>query len=224
MTPRHRRFVEEYLVDLNASQAALRAGYSPRGHKQIGSQLMQRPDVQQAVEAALEARGRSMRITATRVLLELARVAFADPTRIAEWGPQGLTLKAHDTLTPDDKAAIQEIVTFPDGGPTRIRLHDKQRALALLARHLGLLNERTAGIVDGARRGEEIVAAAAKAREKIREYAARFERERQQELLENASALAAVGREDEEAEEDFPADDIAAAPDRSWRLRTGDGT
>ena len=209
MTPRHRRFVEEYLVDLNASQAALRAGYTEKSCRNKGCQLLKRPEVKEAVEAALEARGRSMRITTGRVLLELARVAFADPTRIAEWGPQGLTLKAHETLTPDDKAAIQEIVAFPDGGPTRIRLHDKLRALALLARHLGLLNERTAGVVDGARRAEELVAAAAKARALIRERIARMLPAEHEADLENSRALASIGATEPDDGED---PDETAAP------------
>ena len=193
MTPRHRRFVEEYLVDLNASQAALRAGYSERCSASVGSQLLKKPEVKEAVETALEARGRSMRVTSARVLLELARIAFADPTRIAEWGPKGLTLRPHDTLTPDDKATIQEIVAFPDGGPTRVRLHDKLRALALLARHMGLLNERTAAIVDGERRGQEITAAAARARAFIYERLARSEQQRQAREVEKSRALATIG-------------------------------
>ena len=105
-----------------------------------------------------------MRVTSARVLLELARIAFADPTRIAEWGPAGLTLKPHDTLAPDDKATIQEIVAFPAGGPTRVRFHNKQRALELLARHLGLLGDHAA-VVDGARRAEEMTAATRNVRE-----------------------------------------------------------
>ena len=218
MTPRHRRFIEEYLVDLNASQAARRVGYTEKSCRNMGSQLLKRPDVKAAVEAALEERGRSMRVTSARVLLELARVAFADPTRIAEWGPAGLTLRPHDTLSPDDRAAIQEIVAFPDGGPTRIRLHDKQRALALLARHLGLLNERTAGVINGERRGKEIVAAAARARKFILERIARAEQQQRHDELENASALATIGRREDEnggreaAEDDLLAEATAVPP------------
>ncbi len=187
MSPRHQRFVEEYLVDLNASQAALRAGYSPRVHCQIGCQLLRRPDVAAAVKAAIDERGRSLRVTSARVLLELARVAFAEPTRIAEWGPAGLKLKPHDTLADDDKAAIQEIVAFPEGGPTRVRLHSKLRALELLARHLGLLGERGAG-AERARTGEEIVASAKRARELIME---RVQRLREAKERSNSRALAA---------------------------------
>ncbi len=208
MTPRHQRFVEEYLVDLNASQAALRAGYSARVHKQIGWRLLHRPDVKAAVDAAIDERSRSMRATSARVLLELARVAFADPTRIAEWGPAGLTLKPHDTLLPDDKAAIQEIVAFPEGGPTRVRLHSKLRALELLARHLGLLDERGAG-ADAARTGEEIVAAAKRAREMIIERVRRMREENQaltSPALSRGSDAANAGAEDDAADGDTARD------------------
>jgi phage terminase small subunit len=210
MSPRHQRFVEEYLVDLNASQAALRAGYSSRVHRQIGCQLLQRPEVAAAVKAGIDERGRSLRVTSTRVLLELARVAFAEPTRIAEWGPAGLKLKPHDTLLPDDKAAIQEIVAFPEGGPTRVRLHSKLRALELLARHLGLL-DRGAG-ADGARTGEEIAASAKRAREMIME---RVQRLRDAKEWSDSRALAGdgtaeAGAEAEEADGDAERDVTAA--------------
>jgi phage terminase small subunit len=207
MSPRHQRFIEEYLVDLNASQAALRAGYSPRVHRQIGCRLLQRPDVAAAVKAAIDERGRSLRVTSTRVLLELARVAFAEPTRIAEWGPAGLKLRPHDTLLPDDKAAIQEIVAFPEGGPTRVRLHSKLRALELLARHLGLLNGRGADTT-----GLDIAASAKRARELIMERLGRLRAAQTVEAAPESIDAETEGAEDSET--DTPIDserDVTAA-------------
>jgi phage terminase small subunit len=144
MTPRQQRFVEEYVVDLNAHQAALRAGYARHSARQTVTRLLQRPEVANAIRAATAARTERTRITADRVLLELARIAFAEIGRLADWGPEGMTLKPRQDVAEDDAAAIAEIAAGKDGGPTRLKLHDKQRALDGLARHLGLYG-RTAG-------------------------------------------------------------------------------
>jgi phage terminase small subunit len=166
MTPRQQRFVEEYLVDMNAHQAALRAGFSPRSARQIVTKLLRRPEVADAIRAATDARAERLRITADRVLPELARIAFAEIGRLAEWGPDGVTLKPRREITPDDAAAIAEIATGKDGAPTRLKLHDKQRALDGLARHLGLYG-RTAGVA--AASPEARLAAAKRAREILAE-------------------------------------------------------
>src|SRR5579883_2368011 len=80
MNPRQQRFVEEYLVDLNGYRAAVRAGYEEKWARHIASRLLRRPEIAQVVEKAKEERRERMRITADRVLAELARIAFADVT------------------------------------------------------------------------------------------------------------------------------------------------
>ena len=59
MTPKQQAFVSEYLIDLNATQAAIRAGYSPKTAEQLGYQLLQHPSVRAAVDEALEKIGRA---------------------------------------------------------------------------------------------------------------------------------------------------------------------
>ncbi len=137
MTPRQQRFVEEYLLDLNAHQAALRAGYSPRTARQIATQLLRKPAIAEAIRQAMAARAERMRVSADRVIQELARVAFADIGRFLE--ADGVTLKNLDRIPADDRAAVQEVATAgKTGAVLRLRLHDKLRALDGLARHLGL--------------------------------------------------------------------------------------
>lgn len=137
MTPRQQRFVEEYLLDLNAHQAALRAGYSPRSARQIAAQLLRKPEIAEAIGQAMAARAERMRVSADRVIQELARVAFADIGRFLE--ADGVTLKKLDRIAADDRAAVQEVATAgKTGAVLRLRLHDKLRALDGLARHLGL--------------------------------------------------------------------------------------
>ena len=76
MTPKQQRFVEEYLVDLNATQAAIRAGYSKKTAEQQGHQLLKKTSVQQAVSAAQQTRSEATGITADRVVTELAKVGL----------------------------------------------------------------------------------------------------------------------------------------------------
>ena len=85
MTPRQQRFVEQYLVDLNAKRAALDAGYSPKTAEQQGYQLLQKPSVQAAIAAAQADRSKRTGITAEAVLQELWSIATADPNALIEW-------------------------------------------------------------------------------------------------------------------------------------------
>ncbi|WP_290497940.1 terminase small subunit [Hyphomonas sp. UBA4494] len=73
MTPKQLTFVQEYLVDLNATQAAIRAGYSPDTAKMQGSRLLTKDDVQAAIAEAQEQRREKLEITADRVVQEYAR-------------------------------------------------------------------------------------------------------------------------------------------------------
>jgi phage terminase small subunit len=75
---KQRRFVEEYIIDLNQTKAAIRAGYSERTAYSIGNELLNKPEVRMAVEKAQEARAKRTAITADRVLIEIAELAFGD--------------------------------------------------------------------------------------------------------------------------------------------------
>ena len=81
LTPKQERFVTEYLVDLNATQAAVRAGYSAKTAHAIGPKLTTKPSIQAAIETAKAERSTRVHITQDRVLQELARIAFADPRK-----------------------------------------------------------------------------------------------------------------------------------------------
>jgi phage terminase small subunit len=141
LTPKQQAFIDEYLVDLNARQAAVRAGY--KGGPGMGSQhfLVRNPKIAEAIRTALDERAERLKITAERVLLELARVAFSDIGRIGTWDDTGFAIAPSAKLAANDRAAISEITTFKnrDGATaTRVKLHDKQRALKILALHLRL--------------------------------------------------------------------------------------
>ncbi len=140
LTPREKRFVAEYAIDLNARAAARRAGYSESYAK--AAKLMSRPDIQAAVAEHQAPLLERAEVTAERVLREVVRIAFADPRKLVH--PDGTPRKLQEL--DDDTAATIASMQFwekADGRRLlRIRLHDKIAALILLARHLGLLRDR----------------------------------------------------------------------------------
>src|SRR5260221_14309991 len=110
MTLRQRRFVTEYVVDFNATQAAIRAGYAAKGAAHQAWQLLNwRPNIAEAVREGMKARETRTLITADKALQEIARVAFPHIRRLLETGPTGsLPPKAIGTLSQADAAAIAE--------------------------------------------------------------------------------------------------------------------
>lgn len=144
LTPRQRLFVQEYLIDLNASQAALRAGYSINNAHKIGSQLLENPRIKQAVKLAMYEREQRTKVTQDRVIEELAKIAFINPTDVVNSYDASL----HNGAAREDTAAISSIRVkkFPSregfGVEREIKLHDKIRALDLLGKHLGLFNDK----------------------------------------------------------------------------------
>ncbi len=140
MTPRQRRFVEEYLIDLNASAASVRAGYSKRSASDNGWRVLRHPAVAAAVEKAQAARAERTRVTADKVVKELAKVAFGDPRRLFSWGPDGVILRESSELSEAEAALVSEISETRNaaGGSRRIKLRCKLTALTALGKHLGL--------------------------------------------------------------------------------------
>src|SRR3954447_19481227 len=144
LNDRQARFVAEYLVDLNATRAAIRAGYSARTAYSAGERLLRNVEVGAAIAEAQAARSRRTEVTADRVVLELARVAFGDPRRVMSWGPGGVRLRPSAELADEEAAIVAEVgeTTTKEGGSLRVKTVDKLGALRLLGQHLGLFLER----------------------------------------------------------------------------------
>jgi phage terminase small subunit len=139
LTDRQQCFVKEYLVDLNARAAAVRAGYAAQSAYVVGPRLRKMPQVRAAIDAAMAARSQRLDITQDNVLSELARIAFADIRDFVSWDADGVHLLPSAKLDSDQTACIAEIVenAGKKGLGLRIKLHGKPQALAALARHLG---------------------------------------------------------------------------------------
>jgi phage terminase small subunit len=148
LTLKQLRFVEEFVVDLNGKQAAIRAGYSPKTAEVQASRLLSNAKVDAAVKQAMQARSRRTGITADLVLIELAELAFSNVFDFIEVQRDGSVHLNLSRVTRDRAAAVLDVVvTAPaegsaEGEPkvkvTQITLADKLKALEMLARHLGM--------------------------------------------------------------------------------------
>lgn len=140
MTKKQQRFVEEYLIDLNATQAAIRAGYKPDNAQQMGSENLSKPVISAAIAKAMAERSKRTGINQDRVLHELARIGFAKITDIID--PD--TAKILPDASEDDLACIQSIKIKPGefGTEREVKLYDKKSALVDLGKHLGLFKDR----------------------------------------------------------------------------------
>ena len=141
LNEKQKRFVSEYIIDLNAKQAAIRAGYSPKGAEPQASRLLSNAKIQVEIAKAMEDRGKRTGITQDRVLAELSAIAFAKATDYVEVDDDGsVKIKPTVELTEEQKKAIASIKEGANG--IEIKLTDKTKALEMLSRHLGLFNDK----------------------------------------------------------------------------------
>jgi phage terminase small subunit len=155
LTARQQRFVDEYLIDLNATQAAIRAGYSPKTARSISNENLTKPDIQAAIEKGMQARSGRVEITQDMVLRELAKIGFSDIRKVVRWGEtmvrmvdgeeeqaedmvpyHGLALIDSTEIDDNTAGAIAEVSQGRDG--LKVKLHDKKGALVDIGRHLGM--------------------------------------------------------------------------------------
>jgi phage terminase small subunit len=142
LTLRQERFVHEYLIDGNGTQAAIRAGLPAREPARAATHMLRNREVAQAIQRERAAAAARLGITADRVKNELAAIAFASIADVADWGPAGVELKDKDTVSPHDRAAIAELsssrVEKSGAVKAHVKMHSKQQALDALAKHLGI--------------------------------------------------------------------------------------
>jgi phage terminase small subunit len=143
MNDRQRKFLVEYLKDFDATNAAIRAGYTKTSAYANSYKLLRRPDIAAAVEAALAERAKRIGATADRVIEEYARIAFADIRRLFDWDEDGRNLRVKRGLGADEAATIRDVEKSADG-TVRLRLYDKKASLDALAKHLGLFHPNAA--------------------------------------------------------------------------------
>lgn len=148
LNPKQQRFVAEYLVNLNATQAAIRAGYSAKTAKAQGSRLLTHVDVAAAVAAGTGKQLAKAELTADMVKDRLRMLAFQDVRKLFD--AQGNLKPLHEL--DDDAAAmvaglevVKKNVAAGDGVVDtvhKVKVVDPVKALEMLAKHYGLLAEK----------------------------------------------------------------------------------
>jgi phage terminase small subunit len=155
-------FVDEYLIDLNATQAAIRAGYSQRSAPEQGYDNLRKPHIAAAIQAAMDRRSAKLEITAEAVLQETAKLGFANMLDYVAVDERGSVRVNLSRLTRDQASAIieltvEETVERASGSGastsitvrrTKFRLADKLGALEKLGKHLKLFTEKMETSVD----------------------------------------------------------------------------
>lgn len=155
LTAKQQRFVDEYLKDLNATQAAIRAGYSKNTADQQASRLLTNVKVRAYLAERQDDRSKRTEITQDMVLRELAKIGFSDIRKVVRWGEtqvrmvdgdegeaedmvpyHGLALIDSTEVDDATAAAIAEVSQGRDG--LKVKLHDKKGALVDIGRHLGM--------------------------------------------------------------------------------------
>ena len=143
LSEQRQRFVDEYLIDLNGTQAAIRAGYSVKTAQEQSSRLLSNVMVQEAISIAMAERSKRTGVNQDRVVLELAKIAFVKMTDIVD--SQG---RIKNTATDDDLACIESVKykeSESDTGSSverEVKISPKLKALELLGKHLGMWNDK----------------------------------------------------------------------------------
>lgn len=161
LMPKQQRFVDEYLIDLNATQAAIRAGYSAKRASEIAYQLLHKTTVQEAVAVKRKAIEARTEITQDRVLREYAKIAFMDPRKLFTESGHPVAITDIDDDTAAAISGLDVLEQFEGSGDERqfvgyvkkYKLSDKKAALDSIARHLGMFNDKldvsvTGGLAD----------------------------------------------------------------------------
>lgn len=144
LTDKQEQFCLEYLTDLNATQAAIRAGYSENTANEQGSRMLAKVNVQKRIAELQAERAERLQIQQDDILRELASIAFASPAHYMDVvqvdGTSRILVKPTAEWTEQQKAAVTSIKNTPNG--VEIRLSDKVKALELLGKHLGMFNRK----------------------------------------------------------------------------------
>lgn len=149
MTPKQAAFIAEYLVDKNATQAAIRAGYSAKTANEQGSRLLANVSVRAAIDAALAKQADTLEITAERILRERARLAFLDPGKLFDAEGQPIPIQDLDADTRACIVGIEVMEQYEGHGEERrfigylkkYRLAGKDASLAALEKRFGLVEK-----------------------------------------------------------------------------------
>jgi phage terminase small subunit len=143
LTEKQKRFADEYLIDLNAKQSAIRAGYSPKSAEQQGSTLLSNPKVSAYISERMARHSARTGVNQERIIRELARIAFLDPTTLVNMNDATIKGDASE----DDRAAIasvkvKEVTGDFESIEREVKFADKIKALELLGKRFAMWTDK----------------------------------------------------------------------------------
>lgn len=156
LNDKQKRFCEEYIIDLNATQAAIRAGYSEKTARQIGTENLSKLVIQEYIQQLQIERSKRTEITADRVFKELAHIAFDDISNYLDYRTEKVIVDRDDDGKPIqeyrtiidmkdsntiDTRSISEVQQGPNG-QFKFKMYCKDNALVQLGKHLGMFTEK----------------------------------------------------------------------------------
>jgi phage terminase small subunit len=147
LTDKQKRFCDEYLIDLNATQAAIRAGYSEKTANRIANENLSKLDIQEYIQKRMKDREKRTEITQDKVLQEIARIAFDDIKNYLRFytdaeGNVRTEVKDSDTI---DTRNISEVSCGKDG-QFKFKVYCKDNALNMLGKHLGMFTDKVESV------------------------------------------------------------------------------
>ncbi len=145
LSDKQRRFVEEYMVDLNATQAAIRAGYSLNTAHSIGSENLTKPEIQKAIQEKQKELSEATNISAKRILEEYAKIAFSDVRELFTPDNNLYDIRQLDDSTAGAIASVEidalNVQGMQVGETKKVKMYNKLTALEALGKHLGIFEK-----------------------------------------------------------------------------------
>jgi len=134
-------FCLEYIIDFNATRAAIASGYSKKTARSQGNRLLTNVDIQRRLAELIKKRSSKVELTAENVLIELSRLAFSNPKDFVKKGDEDFVIFKNIDDIPDELAAAIESIKYDKDKGIEFKFHNKEKALELCLRHLGLLSD-----------------------------------------------------------------------------------
>ena len=142
LSAKRQRFVDEYCIDFNGTQAAIRAGYSVRSANIQAARLLTDDSIKKALDEKRLEIAEESKLKTSDVIDELRRIAFSDITQVISFNAAKAKVKSSRKLSEDAKKTIASVSQTQNG--LTVKLHDKVKALELLGRYLNIFTDRVA--------------------------------------------------------------------------------
>ncbi len=140
LSAKQQRFVDEYCIDFNGTQAAIRAGYSARSANIQAARLLTNDNIRKALDEKRLEIAEESKLKASDVIDELRRIAFSDITQVMSFSASKAKIKSSRKLSEDARKIVASVSQTQAG--LTVKLHDKVKALELLGRYLNIFTDR----------------------------------------------------------------------------------